>query len=367
MKLCFLANANSIHSFKWIKFFADKGHEIHWISLAPNIFSDVNGVKFYQFREFSAKPLSILFNAILARKLIKKINPDILHAHYAGVYGVLGALSGFHPYILTAWGSDILIAPKSKIAKPLIKFALKKADLITCNGETLKEKMMELGVSPRKIEFIFWGIDTKKFQPGFKNEKFLKELGIFDFPVIISLRTLEPIYDVESLINAIPLVLKDVPQAKFVIAGKGSREKVLKKLTESLGISNSVRFVGWIPHDELPRYLSSSDIYVSTSLSDGDLSQSTGQAMACELPIIITDLAVNRSRIKDGENGFLVPTKDPKTLAEKIVILLRDEKLRIKLGKEGRKMIENKLNYYKEMEKAENIYEELLSRQKHNV
>jgi hypothetical protein len=102
MKLCFLASANSIHSYRWIKYFADKGHEIHWISLQKNGFGDLKNVKFYLLKQYPIKFLDIIFNAIPVKKLIKEIKPDILHAHYAGVNGILGALSGFHPFILTA-------------------------------------------------------------------------------------------------------------------------------------------------------------------------------------------------------------------------------------------------------------------------
>ena len=187
MKICFLAGANSIHSYKWVKYFAEKAHEVHWISLSPNIFQDIKNVKFYLLKEYSLKPLNILFNAMRVRKLIKKIKSDILHAHYAGVNGVLGALSGFHPFILTAWGSDILIAPKSKIVKPLIKFVLKKADLITCDAEHMKKAMINLGAESSKIKIIYFGIDTEKFTPRPKDENLIKELKIQDSPVVISL------------------------------------------------------------------------------------------------------------------------------------------------------------------------------------
>lgn len=359
MKICFLAGANSLHSKIWIEYFANKGHEIHWISLSQNDSGFLENVKFYSLRNFGLKPFNILFNALFIRKLVKKIKPDILHVHYAGVNGVLGALSGFRPFMLTSWGSDILVAGKSKIKRCLIKFALNRADLITCNGESLKEEMMRMGISLRKIRFVYWGIDTKKFEPKPKDMEFRGALGIFEAPMIISLRNLEPLYSVETLIDSVPLVLRDFPKTKFVIAGKGSKEADLKRLAESLGVSGNIMFMGWIPPDKLPKYLTSADISVSTSLSDGGLSQGTGQAMACELPVITTNLEVNKAWIKDGENGFLFPTKDPKSLAGKIIILLKNEKLRIKFGKEGRRMIESKLNYYKEMEKVKGLYKEL--------
>lgn len=360
MRLCFLASGDSIHSRIWIEYLVDKGYEIHWISLTPNDFGDIRNVKFYSVNQFSVKLLDIISNAISIRKLVKQINPNILHGHYAGVNGILGALSGFHPYILTAWGSDVLIAARSRVKRPLIRFALKKADLVTCNGEGLRKEIERLGINPQKIKLIYWGINVQRFKPGNVNRELRNRLGIFDSPIVISLRNLDPIYDVESLINSVPLVLKKIPETKFLIAGKGSQETKLKRLVESLGVAANVRFVGWISHDDLLEYLVSSDIYVSTSLSDGGLSQCTGQAMACELPIITTDLHVNRDWIRDGINGVIVPLKNPQALAEKIIMLIKAKDDRLRIGANGRKTIEDSLNFHREMEKVENLYKEMI-------
>ncbi|GAF95437.1 unnamed protein product, partial [marine sediment metagenome] len=160
-------------------------------------------------------------------------------------------------------------------------YVLKKADSITCDGEHIIKPLIELGAEPQKISLIYFGVDTQKFSSGEKDRSLQKELNIFGSPTVISLRNLEPLYDVSSLITSIPMVLKKVPEAKFVIAGKGSQEEGLKKLAKSLGVLNSVRFVGLIPNEELSKYLRSSDVYVSTSLSDAGLSASTAEAMAC--------------------------------------------------------------------------------------
>jgi L-malate glycosyltransferase len=359
MKLCFLASANSIHSYRWIKYFADKGNEIHWISLQKNEFDDLKNVKFYLLKQYPTKFLDIILNAIPVKKLIKEIKPDILHAHYAGVNGILGALSGFHPFVLTAWGSDILVAGKNFLMKPLIKLALKRADLITCDAEHMKEAMIKLGVNPEKIKIIYFGIDTKKFSPGPKDEELIRKLGIENCPVVISLRNLEPIYDVETLIRAIPLVLKEISSVKFIIAGKGSEEEKLKNLAKELKVSESVRFVGFIPNNELPKYLRTVDVYVSTSLSDAGISASTAEAMACGLPVIITKTGENEKWVKDGEGGYLIPIKNPEILAKKIIYLIKNEKLTKEFGKVNRITIEEKNNYYKEMEKMEKLYEEI--------
>lgn len=362
MKICFLAGANSIHSQKWIEYFSERGHEVHWISLFPSIFQNIKNVKFYFLKRFPLRPLDILFNAIAVKRLIKKINPDILHVHYAGVNGTLGALSGFHPFILTAWGSDVLIAPKSKIVRPLIKFVLKKADLITCDAEHIKKAMINLGAESSKIKIIYFGIDTQKFSPGPKEENLIQELKIENSPIVISSRSLEPIYDLETLIKAARLVLKEISGVKFIIIGKGPEEEKLKELAKNLGILESIRFVGWILNEELPQYLRIADIYVSTSLSDAGISSSTAEAMASGLPVVITNTGENEKWVKDGEGGYLIPVKNPNILDQKLVYLFKNENLRKELGLINRKTIEDKNNYYREMDKMGKFYEEIVKK-----
>ena len=95
MKICFLASGNSIHSKKWVEYFAKKGHDVFWISVTPFTEGEVAGARTYYLKG------NLLTNSISARQLIKKIQPDVVHAHYAGVNGFMGAFSGFHPFILT--------------------------------------------------------------------------------------------------------------------------------------------------------------------------------------------------------------------------------------------------------------------------
>jgi len=356
MKICYIADAQSIHTQRWVKWFAEHGHEVHLIAEYP---AELENVKIHLVKERGGV-INFVRRTWQTMKTVKKIKPDILHAHYVTGYGFFGAFSGFHPLIITAWGSDVLIdAKESFFKRVVVKYALRKADLITCDGENMREAMTKLGADSQKINIIYFGIDTQKFSPKQRSEKLREELGISNSPMIISLRNLEPIYDIESLVKSVPLVLKDIPEAKFVIAGRGSREAELKRLAKSIGVLDSIMFIGMIPNDELPQYLTSADIYVSTSLSDAGLAASTGEAMACGLPVIITDFGVNREWVEDGKNGFIIPLKNPKALAEKIITLLGNEDLRTKFGKKNRKIIEERLNYYIEMEKMEKLYKEL--------
>lgn len=357
IRLAFLANGKSIHTKRWLKYFINKGYDVHLITFTAE---PIEGVKIHESRYFRkfAYPLKIWG----VRKAVRKINPDILHAHYILHYGTYAALSGFHPLVLTAWGSDVLIGPKKFYNRAFAKFALKKADLITCDAEHIKGPLLELGAEPLKIKLIHFGTDTQKFRPIERSKKIREQLCIFDSPAVISLRSLEPLYSVETLVLSIPLVLKKIPETKFVIAGKGSQEKKLRDLARSLGVSDSIRFAGLIPSEKLPQYLGSMDVYVSASLSDAGLAASTAEAMACGLAVVITDFGDNRKWVEDGVNGFVIPLKDPNSLAEKIVYLMKNEDVITRFGKISRKIIKERNDYFKEMEKMEGIYKELIER-----
>ena len=359
MKICYIANGQSVHAWKWVRYFADRGHDVHLVTFDKT--EGIEGVNVQNLRYFSK--LAYPFRIIEVEKAVKKIDPDLLHAHYITHHGMYGALTGFRPFVVTAYGSDVLIDPKkSMIKKYVVKHVLRKADLITCDAEHMKEAIEKLGADPEKIRLINFGIDTRKFKPEARSEEVRAKLGVDESPTVISLRNLGPLYDVESLVKAIPIVLKEIPESKFVIGGRGPEETRLKELAKSLGVSEKAKFVGFIPNDELPHYLNSMDVYVSTALSDAGISACTAEAMACALPVVITDVADNRKWVEDDVNGFLVPAKDPKALAGKIVYLLRNEEVRRKFGEINRKIIEEKNDYYREMAKMGDIYQELVKR-----
>ncbi|MEM3641615.1 MAG: glycosyltransferase [Candidatus Bathyarchaeia archaeon] len=367
MRICYLADAASVHTQRWAKYFVEQRHEVHIISFenAQIEGASVHFLKLPILVRSATFPLKIA-SLYRIKLLINKIKPDILHAHYAINYGFFGALCNFKPYVITAWGSDVLTVPEARliaiVKRFIAKYALKKADVITCDAPHMREAMKKLGVPSEKIKLIYFGVDTRKFSPNKKSENLKAALKIMDNPTVISLRNLEPIYDIESLVRAMPIVLKEVPETVFVVAGKGTEEGKLRKLAESLGVSNNVRFVGFIPNDRLPEYLNTMDVYVSTALSDAGIAASTAEAMSCGLPVVITDVADNRKWVENGVNGFLVPAKDPKALAEKIIYLLQNEDIRKRFGTANRKVIEERNNYYKEMEKMEEIYRKLLWR-----
>ncbi|HBH45851.1 MAG TPA: hypothetical protein DDX47_00580 [Candidatus Jacksonbacteria bacterium] len=354
MKLCFLANADSIHSYRWIKHFAEKGHVIEWITLTPpNSSFAMDGIKLHLLKGH------FLFNVNKIKKILKEIQPDILHSHYAGLYGLFGALCDFHPFVLTVWGSDVLLTIKSIVKKPLIIYSLKRADVITCDAVSMQKLLIKLNIEASKIKIIYFGVDTETSRRPLTNEPTSEGADRTETPIVISLRRLNPIYNVETLIRTIPFVLKAKPDITFIVAGNGTEEIRLKKMTELLGIPSNVQFIGWIDHKDIPRYLNKADIYVSTSLTD-TTSVSLLEAMWSGAIPIITDLIPNRELITDGENGFIVPVKNPQVLAKKILFCLNNPKIIEQIRRANIKKIDESYNWQKEMGKMETIYKQLL-------
>jgi glycosyltransferase involved in cell wall biosynthesis len=217
-----------------------------------------------------------------------------------------------------------------------------------------------MGIGEEKIKLISHGIDTRRFHPGRRDETLRTELGLTGHSTVISVRNLKPIYDLASFMEAMPLVLKEIPDAKFIVAGNGTEKEALVRLAKSRGVLDHVLFTGAIPHEQIPDYLASSDVYVSTSLSDGGIAVSTLEAMASGLAPVATDVGDVRRWIKDGVNGFVVPTRDPVMLAEKIIYMLQNKDVLKRFGATNRVTIKERADYYKEMEKVGRIYEGLI-------
>jgi len=360
MRICYFAEAGSVHSQKWIRYFADQGQEVHWFSLSPFQYPE-RGIHCYALRPGGASPLSILASAPAAQRLVRRVDPDVVHLHYLGAYGLLGLLAGRRPLVATAWGSDILISTQSRLKRAVVKRVLSKADLITCDAEHMVSAIRGVAPSVRRVEIINFGVDAERFAPGTRDSDLEKDLELIGCPVVISLRNLEPVYDVASLIRAVPAIIERCPDARFLIVGTGSRADELKRLARQLGVVERVRFMGTVPNAELPRYLRLADVYVSTALSDAGIAASTAEAMACGLPVVVTSSGENHRWVEPGRGGFLVPLQDPRALADNVVLLLQNPELRRDFGKVNRAVIEARNSYRREMGKMMALYEDLVS------
>jgi len=371
MKICFLANAASVHIQKWATYFSKKGHEVHLVSLKPTEF-DYGNIKVYVIKKIKLYPriISHLVNFIPAyiqiKRILKKINCDVFHAVGVSGEGWLAYFTGFHPLVVTTGGTDILINTKEfKGYELLTRRVLKSADLFTCDGENGKAAMIELGADPKKIRTIHFGVDIKKFKPG-KNPILKKKLFGENAKVILSAKPPRKECSVETLVEAAPLIIKKIPEARFLIIGEGEEKETLKQLAVSLNVSDKIIFAGFVPNDELPAYMNAADIIVSTSPIDDGIATSTAEGMASGLTPVVAECADNRQWLNNGKGGFLYPPRDYQKLSECTIAALTDISFAKNVATINRKTIEEKYNYWIEMEKMEKLYYDIIAKYANN-
>jgi L-malate glycosyltransferase len=353
MKICFLASSNSIHSLKWIKYFSDLKYEVLWISLEKSSVDIPKNIEYFELRN------NLIFSIFNTRKIILKSKPDILHVHYLGNHALVALFSKMKCIISTPWGSDIIYGKKSFIKRQIISKLLKKSRVITCDAYHMRDEILNFGISNEKIHIINFGIDSNRFLKRDKDLNLLKELNIQAENIVLSMRNFEKVYDIETLLYAAEIILKEIPNTCFLLLGRGELKEYLEGIAKKLKIINSIRFLGHLDNEALPSLLSSVDVYVSTSLSDAGIAASTAEAMACEVPVVISDSGENNRWIKNGDNGFLVPVSEPKELATQVIKILKNKSSTKKIGKNGRQIIVDKNDISNEMSKMNHLYDKI--------
>jgi glycosyltransferase involved in cell wall biosynthesis len=319
MRICIISNPNSIFIKRWAEFYASNNHEVHIIHVdsIKNISKKVSvpGAKIHRifFLTFILLNLQTILNLIQLLWILKKVKPDILHAHILTYPSYLAVLTGFHPIIASAWGSDIYIEAKTqKENRFWVLTTLEKADLITTTSKTLKRHIIDnFNVPSKKVTRFYWGQDLKTFKRGYEKEvqEFRKKYGLrSDTFVVLSSRNMKPSYYIRDIIKCIPDVLKKRKNVKFIfLRGYSIDEYVieLKKLISELKLEKHVIFIDeFLDPGDLAAVNNLADVVISLPSSD-QLSGSIKEAMACGAIPISQDLEVYHELIEDGKNGFL--------------------------------------------------------------
>jgi len=334
MKICFFGNASDYRVQQLIGFFAQRGHETLLLTHASE-FEEIDGTKVQRLTDTTSIPGIVqLFRLKQIREILKNFCPDYLFISTVWPRGIYGALLGFHPLVLSAWGSDIAYTPEqSWIRRLLVRYALRMADAVRVHDEAAKLRVVELGCREDKVIIHIRGTDTQIFSPESRSEQIRSILGIGDSTTIISLRKLTFYYDVRTLIMAVPKVIQKYKNVRFILCGDGNQKASLVKLIGDLEVSDYVHFVGTVPHDEIASYLASSDIFVDTyhtTKAGGGIGIGLIEAMSCGLAPVIAKRPGIDFGVKNGINGLHFEGGDAEDLAQKIIMLLDDQE-RIKL------------------------------------
>jgi len=364
MKLLLLSEPNSVHTIKWAKSLAKNSIDIVIFGLGGLTVKDYEGIANIKIKtlnetvtrkEGAIGKLKYLRALPMIKNVIKEFKPDIVHAHYASSYGLLGALSEFHPLVLSVWGGDVFSFPhKSFLHKAMFKYNLSKADKILSTSNTMAKEIRLY--TEKIIEVTPFGIDMIKFMP-------MKVESLFDKNDIVigTIKALEEVYGVEYLIRAFKIVSndhKDLP-LKLLIVGGGSLENKLKQLVKDLGIEDKVIFTGKISFEDVPKYHNMLSVYVSVSNTES-FGVAIIEASSCGKPVVVSDAGGLPEIVEDGMTGFVVSSKNPEETAQAIEKFVLDEKLRNKMGQNGRERVKKLYNWDDNVKQMMNIYEEIV-------
>ncbi len=282
-------------------------------------------------------------------KLIKDEKVDIINTHSGKdsfLAGIAGKLSRKKPAVVRT----------RHLALPITsKFTYKYlCDKIVTVSEYVREYLISESISPEKIVAIPTGIELEKFNPDKVSSNLKQQLGISaENPLVGTVSILRKKKGHHILLDAIPLILKKIPECVFVIVGDGpQKENILAKI-KSMNLTDKVFLLGL--REDISQIIKSIDLFVLPTLQEA-LGTAFLEAMAMKKTVIGTNVDGVKEVIKDGINGHLVEPNNPSQLAEAVVKILKNPQKSIEMGIQGRKIVEEKYTVEKMCKSMYELY-----------
>jgi len=370
MKLLILANPDNPHTIKWVRSLSKEGVQIYLFGLNEfdetiydgfaNVKVESVGLnkKFTGTRLGNFSKISYIRFLPEVRKIIKSFQPDILHAHYASSYGILAALTGFRPILISVWGSDVYKFPRISIFhKLLIKYCFSKAEYILSTSKIMREEVKKY--TRKKVEVTPFGVDVGVFNSNGN--------GRNGEVVIGTVKNLCRLYGIDVLIKAFKLVVeeKDNKSLRLLIVGEGREKQRLIKLVKHLDLEDKVEFVGKTSPDLIPHYLNRMNIFAALSVGDESFGVSVLEAASCEIPVVVSNAPGFQEIVEHEYSGLIVPRNNVDKAAEALSRLVDDHELGNLMGKNGRKIVQEKYDLSDNVEMMKQVYQKTLTKDLH--
>ncbi|MBL7069002.1 MAG: glycosyltransferase [Candidatus Omnitrophica bacterium] len=235
-------------------------------------------------------------------------------------------------------------------------------DKIVCVSNAVREVTRKKeGVSDDRLVTIYNGIDVNKLSCLYVNKSLLREsMGIKEHESVVGMvANFSWIKGHKDFVEAARLILKEIPNVKFLLIGDGPLLQTYKAITsQSRQLKERVIFLG--KRKDVRELLSLMDVSVNASYSEG-MSNSILESMAAGVPVVATAVDGNLETIIDGQTGYLVTPKSPHKMAEAIIKLLEDKELAAYMGCNARKLVQEKFNFTSMVDRVKSLYNELLS------
>lgn len=341
MKILYFTRDYTPHDDRFLTVLGQSEHEIYLLRLEATSGSTKIGRLPNRVTEISwrggKRPVArIDYPALLVdlKRVIRQVQPDIIHAGPIQSVAALAAQTGFRPLVSMSWGSDLLVEAESGTwMRWLTRVTLEKTSTLIGDCQAVSRKAQELGFPAERIVLFPWGVDLRHFSPG-SGRTLRKKLGWQDAFILLCVRSWEPLYGVDLVVKSFSQAVKTEPRLRLILLGSGSMEDEIKGLVGKNGLQELVHVRGKVDLDDLPDYYRAADLYISASHSDGS-SVSLLEAMACGIPALVSNIPGNREWITNDEAGWLFKDGNKKSLTENILAVSNRKDLE-NIGKNGR-------------------------------
>lgn len=358
MKIIYFSKTYTPHDYRFLASLAKTEHEIFFLQLEANhrqtedrpVPEKVRQILWAGGRhEFRWRDVPRLVFDL--RRVIREIQPDLIHAGPIQNCAFLVALSGFRHLLAMSWGYDLMMdADKSAWMRWMTRYTLQRSAFFTSDANVTREKAVAFGMNPENTIVFPWGVDLQHFTP-----KTFKRSNVRTFTLFCS-RTWEPIYGVDVLAKAFVKVTSVNPDVNLILLGGGSQGAHIRQILMNGGVMERVHFGGQVSQRDLPRWYHIADLYISPSHVDGS-SVTLMEALASGLPCLVSEIAGNKEWIQDGVNGWLFRDGDVDDLAEKILFAIKRRREFKRIGELARKTAEQKADWKKNFGKLLEAYD----------
>ena len=392
MRLIFVADGRSPTSRNWIQYWTARGDEVVLAStfpcdpiphlagleIAPVAFSgrgtrgadwqsakadyqsapprDARLISIRQTIRHWLGPLTLPRAGQRLRGIVERIQPDLVHALRIPYEGLLAANAGLRvPLIVSVWGNDFTLhAPSTPLMTHHTRWTMQVADALHADCERDIRLARAWGLDPSKPTLVSPG------NGGIHTDIFFPPARPVDEPVIFNPRGFRAYVRNDTFFQSIPLVLKEIPNARFVCASMAGQPEALNWV-KTLGIEKSVELLAPRPHAEMAEVFRSAQVIVSPSTHDGT-PNSLLEGMACGCFPVAGDLDSIREWITDGANGLLVDSGNPSALARAIVRAIKNKDLRAKAAGLNQAIIATRAEFTHNMARVEDFYKKVIGK-----
>ena len=349
MRICFMAHAGSVHTQRYVAYFAAQGHECHVISFTAGELAHAAVHCLPSRHPVSAEGgnWQHLLQCPRVGKLLREIRPDVINAHFATSYGTVAALAnrGRVPVVVTAYGSDVLTLPRRHPGYMFFtRLALRSATSIISMADHITMRLRQWLGPGKPILTCQYGIDIGLFHPTPAAEA--------DPAAVLCNRAWVRNSNIPVLLRALARLKRQHCRMRLTLLAGGPMEDELTAQVQALGISDRVALVGRVAPAAMPGHLRQHAIWVSITSSDG-WPLSLYEAMACGAFPVVSDIAAYRGHIEHGKNGFLVDPTDDATLAARLAEAMENPELRRAAAERNWSMVQARADYRKNMPRIE--------------